>query len=103
MNDHVVKRSFDSREEAEAVAQQLIERGIPQTSIAVDASSVTSNEMPPVGPSIGSGVTPEATEALIDAHDGESTAVEQGFTLEVDTHGDPLQEAVVSEVFGYLA
>lgn len=90
MNMPYVSATYPSKAEAEAIALQLVERGIPEPSITLTESPEEFVE----GLSLGAGVTPAATEALVEAHEGGSP-----YMVTVNTAGNISQEEVVHEVF----
>jgi hypothetical protein len=100
-----LQASYSSREEAEAAVRNLIQRGVRQENLSIAEAAEPAIEAPaPVGPALGSGVTPEATHALVEEHfdDPVSLVSRPTFVVTVDAAKDSTQSMVAREFFGYL-
>jgi hypothetical protein len=92
----ITSNPYPSREVAEHVAGQLVQKGIPMNNIVIR------DETPAIGLNLGAGVPLEAVNAIVAEHDTEPTyeATAGGYVVEVETAGDALNEQVTHEVFG---
>jgi hypothetical protein len=98
----VVSTVFPTLESAELAVQELVRRGIPEGAILLEEQSdpMAVSDVPAHGLSLGAGVTPEVTEAIVEQHDGEGPTfpVSGGYTVSVDAAGDQLNEELAREV-----
>jgi hypothetical protein len=90
---------YPTRELAEFAVRQLVLKGVAPSAISIR------DQNPPVGLNLGAGVLPRAINAIIREHDTYPRAEDGmgGYTVEVETAGGDLNEAISRSVFGYLA
>ena len=100
-----VQSTYASRAEAEAAAQDLIGSGIPAHCVQVSNNVEPMAEEEAVGASLGFGVPVEATNALIQEHEDETSAetADKVYIVSVNTEGDEQQLEIARRFFGYAA
>ena len=107
----VYQVSFPSHTEATAAAGRLVAQGIASNCIEIDAegeSEVTGNPTA-LGLNLGSGIYPDAINALLEQHESDTEGVEfeKRYVVSVDTQGDALNERIAREALSdgrpYLA
>jgi hypothetical protein len=101
--DPKVSAEYGTREQAEEAARQLIERGIPESSIVIEEGSEPVVDGPPAyGTSLGGGVTPDVTEGVIAQHANDPVSMhpEPVYVLTVSVADDPTRAEIVRDVIG---
>jgi hypothetical protein len=105
MDETFVQANFSTRQEADEAVLYFTQRGVPATAVQVLEGAEPVIAAPaPVGPALGFGVTPEATNALIEEAAEESVSVseERVYVVSVNTEGDVSRLKLAREFFGYV-
>jgi len=101
----VIKMVYSTVEDAEDAVETLLAEGVPVEAVSVEEEPDPVVEGPLIGVGIGSGVPPDALEALLTEHDGEG--VRSGsvslYAVRVEIGDDPEIFEMASRVLGYQA
>ncbi len=93
--------SFRSHAEATAAAGRLVAQGIASNCIEIDSEGESDVVASPtaLGLNLGSGIYPDAINAILDQHESETEGVdfEKRYVVSVDTQGDALNERIARE------
>lgn len=103
--ERIVSTVFPTLDAAQEAAENLVRRGIPQDAISIveQENDAAVPRSPAVGPSLGSGILPDAANALIEQHDVDAGPAESpeeviSFLVQVEVGNSGADEKVARDI-----